>query len=260
MNEAVPDMRDSGPVPATGGIWSWLSKAALSLAIFSVVFLIVTTVGARAGLWPILDSFRLLKFPIFILALAGAMAAICLVAGFVRRPRRGLSRAITALLISLLGLWVPVSHFLSPRAAIHDITTDTENPPQFVDVLPLRANAPNSADYGGPEVAAIQKKTYPDLGPLHTQQTPDVVISAAQDTARAMGWKIVAYVPDQGRLEATATTRWMGFNDDVIVRVVADGNGSRVDVRSVSRMGKGDLGANAQRVRKFLIHLDDKLK
>jgi uncharacterized protein (DUF1499 family) len=73
--------------------------------------------------------------------------------------------------------------------------------------------------------------------------------------ARAQGWEIVAAVPAEGRIEATDTTRFFGFKDDIVIRVKAEGAGSRVDVRSLSRVGKSDVGKNASRIRAYLIAL-----
>lgn len=135
---------------------------------------------------------------------------------------------------------------------IHDITTDTNDPPRFADILPLRKYAPNSADYGGPDLAMQQHAAYPDIQPvtlhLPTQQT----FTQALNTAAAMGWDIVAANPAEGRIEATDTTRWFGFKDDIVIRIQAQGEDSQVDVRSVSRVGKSDVGTNAQRIRVYL--------
>jgi uncharacterized protein (DUF1499 family) len=138
---------------------------------------------------------------------------------------------------------------------IHDITTDTEDPPQFVALLATRQASSNGAAYGGPAVAAEQKKGYPDIVPLLLPDPPERVFARIEAAARGMGWHIVAAVPAEGRLEATATTPLLRFKDDVVVRVVPALNGSRVDVRSVSRFGRGDMGANAKRVRAFLAAL-----
>ena len=120
---------------------------------------------------------------------------------------------------------------------IHDITTDTENPPVFVSVLALRKNAPNSAIYGGPEIAEQQHAAYPDIRPLVSDLPPAKAFERSLSVARQMGWKIVDENPAEGRIEATATTRWFGFKDDVVLRIApAAGNGSRVDIRSVSRV------------------------
>jgi uncharacterized protein (DUF1499 family) len=121
-----------------------------------------------------------------------------------------------------------------------------------VAVLPLRRGAPNSADYAGAALAAQQRAGYPDLGPARLAAPPDQVFARAVEIARGLGWQIVAAVPAEGRLEATDRTRWFGFRDDVVVRVTAEGTGTRVDVRSVSRVGRSDLGTNARRIRRFL--------
>lgn len=136
---------------------------------------------------------------------------------------------------------------------IHDITTDTENPPVFVSVLALRKDAPNSATYGGPEIAAQQHAAYPDIRPLVSDLPPERAFERSRSVARQMGWDIVDENPAEGRIEATATTRWFGFKDDVVVRIApAAGDGSRVDIRSVSRVGRSDVGTNARRIRTFL--------
>ena len=135
---------------------------------------------------------------------------------------------------------------------IHDITTDTETPPAFVAILPLRAGVPNSVEYGGPELAAQQRTGYPDLGPLTLQIPPTQAFTHALTAARAMGWEIAASEATEGRIEATDTTFWFGFKDDVVVRITPAGGGSRIDVRSVSRVGKSDIGTNAKRITEYL--------
>ena len=70
-----------------------------------------------------------------------------------------------------------------------------------------------------------------------------------------MGWEVVAADPAAGRIEAVATTFWFGFKDDIVVRVAPAGAGSLIDARSKSRVGVGDLGTNAQRLRAYLERL-----
>ncbi|MBV8030923.1 MAG: DUF1499 domain-containing protein, partial [Betaproteobacteria bacterium] len=135
---------------------------------------------------------------------------------------------------------------------IHDITTDMENPPVFAAVLPMRKGAENKADYGGKEVAEQQKAGYPDIQPLRLAVPPNVAFARAREAAQEMGWEIVASDPAQGRIEATDTTFWFHFKDDIVVRIAGDGAGSRVDVRSLSRVGRSDIGTNARRIRAYL--------
>ena len=172
-------------------------------------------------------------------------------------PRRGLKWALLGITVGLMSAGVPWSQLRMAQSVpqIHDITTDTANPPQFAAVLRLREVAPNPSTYGGPVVAAQQKEAYPDLAPEILDAPPDAVFEHALSAARTLGWSIVAAVPGEGRLEATDTTFWFGFKDDVVVRIAAEGTGSRVDVRSVSRVGRSDVGANAKRIRAFLKEL-----
>jgi uncharacterized protein (DUF1499 family) len=159
---------------------------------------------------------------------------------------------IAAVAVLVIGLFI---FKMASVPRIHDITTDTEDPPQFVALLATRQASSNGAVYGGPAVAAAQKKGYPDIIPLLLPDPPERAFARIEAAARGLGWRIVAAVPAEGRLEATATTPLLRFKDDVVVRVVPALNGSRVDVRSVSRFGRGDMGANAKRVRAFLAAL-----
>jgi len=138
---------------------------------------------------------------------------------------------------------------------IHDITTDTDNPPGFVAILPLRRNAPNPAEYGGPEIAAQQRAAYPDVQPVTLNVPPDQAFERALTAARARGWEIVEANSTAGRIEATDTTLWFGFKDDVVIRITPGDGGSRIDVRSVSRVGRSDAGTNARRIQNFLHQL-----
>jgi uncharacterized protein (DUF1499 family) len=127
----------------------------------------------------------------------------------------------------------------------------------FVDVIPLRQaeGAVNPPEYLGPAVAVQQKKAYPDLAPLDLASAPTETFTKAAATARAMGWEIVAEKPAEGRIEATAVTAWFGFKDDIVIRVAAIASGSRIDMRSKSRVGRSDVGANAARIREYLAKL-----
>ena len=125
------------------------------------------------------------------------------------------------------------------------------SPPSCCCARVRRTQPPTAA----PPSPRSKKKAYPDLAPEILDALPDAVFKHALAAARTLGWNIVSAVPGEGRLEATDTTFWFGFKDDVVVRVVAEGTRSRVDVRSVSRVGRSDVGANARRIRAFLKEL-----
>jgi uncharacterized protein (DUF1499 family) len=233
---------------------TWLSRSALLLALGSAIAAMLAGFGSRMGWWHFQTGFEILKsaayggFGSAFLAFAACLAALW------RGPRR---EAWIALVPLLLGLVVGGIPWQMKRTAqrvppIHDITTDTDDPPRFADILPLRKYSPNSADYGGPDLAAQQRAAYPDIQPVTFRMPTQQVFTQAVKAADAMGWDIVAADPEEGRIEATDTTLWFGFKDDIVIRIQSRGDQSRVDVRSVSRVGKSDVGANAQRIRAYL--------
>ena len=191
---------------------------------------------------------------------AGAGALISAIAAFVARKgsdRRAFRLAVAAATAGLLAFGGIMMLRAKAQSVppIHDISTDTLEPPQFVAVLPLRAGAMNPPEYAGPAVAAQQTAAYPQISPLVLNVAPDQAYSRALAAAAALGWDIVAAVPTEGRIEATDTTAWFGFKDDVVIRIRPQGNASRVDVRSKSRVGMSDLGANAERIGRLLDRL-----
>jgi uncharacterized protein (DUF1499 family) len=198
-------------------------------------------------------AFGLLRYA----AYAGAAAAlVALIAGGVsysRGARMGLTLSIVALIAALTALAVPYSWQRRAQSLprIHDISTDLENPPQFEAVVPLRKDAPNSLERP-PVIAEQQRKGYPDLQPLTLSVPRDQAFDRALAVAQEKGWEIVTADKASGRIEATDTTRWFGFKDDVVIRLTPWGAGTRVDVRSVSRVGLSDIGTNARRIEDFL--------
>jgi uncharacterized protein (DUF1499 family) len=157
------------------------------------------------------------------------------------------------------GLFTPLRQLRSGRGlpSIHDITTDPEDPPRFSAVLPRRTGRVSPPEYDGPDAATQQRRAYPDIVPLDLDVTPERAIDEAAVVAGELGWEIVAVDRTRGVLEAIDTTFWFRFKDDIVVRVRPSGpSRSRVDVRSKSRVGRGDLGANARRIREFAAALD----
>ena len=227
----------------------------LLAALAAVLLLAGSGAGYRMGWWEYRRGFEMLSWALYAGLAAAALALVALALPKVRAGRRaGLS---AALVVGLAVAYVPWHWREQAQSVprIHDISTDTENPPRFVAVLPLRKGAPNTAEYGGKEVAEAQRKGYPDIQPKMLEVPPTVAFSRALETAERMGWTLVANDPAEGRIEATDTTFWYGFKDDIVIRVTPAGAGSRVDVRSVSRMGRSDIGTNARRIRRYLAKL-----
>jgi uncharacterized protein (DUF1499 family) len=134
---------------------------------------------------------------------------------------------------------------------INDITTDIVNPPVFQSAQIQRGAGDNSIDYPGKNVADQQVQAYPDITPLETPLPSDAAFAQCLAAAEQLGWRIVGQDRMQGLIEAEDRTLIFGFIDDVVIRIASTGNGSRIDLRSASRAGVGDLGVNARRIIEF---------
>jgi uncharacterized protein (DUF1499 family) len=233
------------------------ARAALGVTALAGLGVLGPGPGYRLGWWGLRVAFGLLWWGAMLALGAAALSLAVLLVSLVARAHRAAGLAVLSLVVALAVLAVPWRMQAAARRAplIHDITTDPEDPPAFVAVLPRRTGATNPVAYGGPAVAAQQRAAYPDVVPLDLPAPPARVFPAVEAAARALGWTVVAADPAAGRLEATATTPWFGFKDDVVVRLRPHTGGTRVDVRSLSRIGGGDLGTNAARVRAFLARL-----
>jgi len=208
--------------------------------------------GTRLGWWGFGTGLAILRNSTYAALGLGGLAILVLL---VPRLRAGnAATALATLFISVGIVWLPLQWMYQARSlpVINDITTDTVDPPAFVAILPRRADAPVPSVYPGAATAQAQRAAYPDISPLVLRIPPADAFAKAEAAARAAGWDVVANDPASGRIEATATTGWFGFKDDIVVRVTPVPGGSRVDVRSVSRVGKSDLGANAKRIRSYL--------
>ena len=235
------------------------------LAIIALITTLIAALGYRTRLVSLTPAFITfgLGLLVALTSIAISLAGTIFVVAKGLRPGYGLSQILLGM--GIAGLVIAIPGYLlftgggQGLPAIHDISTDIEDPPLFVDVLPLRANAPNTADYGGPEIGQLQRQAYPDIIPLILAGAPEQVFDQALTTAMELGWTIAGSNREDGRIEATDTTFWFGFEDDVVVRLRPDKNGTRVDVRSVSRVGGGDVGTNSKRIRGYLAKLKDTL-
>jgi uncharacterized protein (DUF1499 family) len=228
-----------------------------ALAVAALILLALSPVGWRAGWWHFRFAFFwLMTSSAYIAAAAVVVCVLALAVGRSRLGARGISAAGIGFVLSVVLVYVPWQYTQRVNSVprIHDITTDTDNPPAFVAALPVRASEKaNTLTYEGPELAKQQRAAYPDLVPLKVGLPTNEAFQRALDAAKAMpGWTVVDSDPATGRIEANETSRWFHFVDDVVIRVAADGAGSRIDIRSVSRQGRSDFGVNARRIRAYM--------
>src|SRR5574340_366967 len=233
---------------------------AFAIAAFAALTALASGFGHRFGFWTYGFGFMLLG----VAAWAGAAGALLSLGAGAWALRSGGRRA---LLLSVAGIaagaltfgvpWMQVRHARSVPP-IHDISTDTRQPPEFVALLQTRREAPNGADYGGAQVAEAQQRGYPDIAPLTYPAPAADAFARCLDAARALGWEIAAADAKALRIEATDRTLFFGFRDDIVIRITPLDSASRVDVRSASRVGRSDLGANARRIRAFFRRLAPK--
>jgi len=231
-----------------------------SLTVLFVIAEIMSGLGTRWGFWGFRTGLGILRWAAYGEAAAVIITiAICIIAVYTRKWGIFIF-SIICIIAGVAAVSVPLKMYRAAQSlpAIHDITTDTKNPPKFNVILGLRKDAPNPAEYGGPVIGSQQLAAYPDIKPVMLAVTPGKAFEICLSTAREMGWDIVNADPDKGIIEGTDTTFWFGFKDDIIIRITPSEKGSRIDLRSVSRVGKSDVGTNAKRIRNFINKLKKK--
>lgn len=269
----MPQPKPEAPADQTGRtqqtmaaqVALWVLYFALAVAVLSFLAMALPGPLYRIKALSLSGAFHSITYGAYGGIIGGALGVVML--PIIWTAHRGTRRFILPILAIVLGgiawgipyLWLKKAESVPP---IHDITTDTTNPPQFLpDVLALRAkaHAVNSTVYGGPKVAALQEKAYPSIRPMFFKLPPGKVFAGALRAAKAMGWKLDSEHPGRGIIEASSTTFWFGFTDDVVIRIEAQPDGTRLDIRSESRIGRSDIGRNAERIRRFRSMLYTKL-
>jgi len=227
------------------------ATAGAALGAVAAAAMLVGAGGALLGLVPSAPAFRIfgLGFLLGVLTLLVSLVGLWRTRSAASRPGRG--RALAGLGVGLVAgsILLRTALVSGTLPAINDITTDPEDPPRFEAAREL---AGEDMTYPGDSFAPQQRAAYPDLASIRLEAPPARALERAEAAARALGWTVVDVDPEDGRLEAYDVTPLFRFVDDVVVRVrPAPAGGSVVDVRSRSRDGKGDLGANARRIHAF---------
>ncbi len=231
---------------------------AFSIANFLVFSLVLLgPLGSKFGIWDFSIGFLIL--------LAGLVGCLlCLIVFLVLwlRSRKTVGRFSSSSygLMGLNGLAVGgllfqlMLAFRSPP--IHDISTDIWDVPEFDKIVSIRGVNSNSLDYNSEYTGSLQQKHYPSLQTLRIPIGVDEALNKTIDVFEQLGFEVVHVDEGNKIVEATATTFWFGFKDDVVARVRQSDDGVIYDVRSISRVGLSDLGTNARRVEKILERLE----
>jgi uncharacterized protein (DUF1499 family) len=228
--------------------WSFVVLAIALLLVAGTAYAII---GSRNGLTDYRSAFTLLRQIGQVGAAVLVVAAITLVFAFRARQGVAYSAAATVVLAALVGSMYLNQAAPPPGPLINDITTDLEDPPRFDAVVPLRPAGSNPVEYGGVEVAANQRAVHPEVQPIMSELPREQAFARALEVAEDMGWDIVSQDASAGVIEAVDTTTFFRFKDDVVIRLRPNGQGSRIDLRSRSRVGLSDLGKNAARIMQY---------
>lgn len=242
------------------------------LAYVGLGIIVLSTLLFRTGILdytiPLRSVVLVTAIPLGGVALATIISLIAILVGAVAlvlslRSGKLNTSAAVGVLIAISVAIVPVMGFVDAltHPLIHDVSTDLENPLRFEAVLdkrPASANALETSAEMRAETTALQKQGYPHLAPLMLGMTQEKAFDLVLANVKDMGWEIISAEENTGIIEAVASTQLFGFQDDVILRVQAQTgyNKTRVDMRSVSRVGESDLGANAKRIAAFLAQVD----
>jgi uncharacterized protein (DUF1499 family) len=240
--------------------------AALALSSTALCLLAVAPFGWRLGWWHYgFGLYRLMPASAVLAVIAAALSILTVVQRWAELRPRALAMLAAAVALSAVLIYVPLqySRTRSSLPAIHDISTDMAHPPVFKAVLPARAaEGANSLEARGAELARMQMSAYPDMRPLLTGLPLAAAFNEALNVAKSMpGWTIATagIAADAGYIEASQSSRWFRFIDDVVIRITPCEGGSRIDMRSVSRHGHSDYGVNAARIRAYLSALQDRI-
>ncbi|ATC87381.1 DUF1499 domain-containing protein [Pseudoalteromonas sp. NZS127_1] len=225
-----------------------------------IAFLLVILPGPlyKFGIVELGVAFTGFKFGVYA---GGAALVLLIVQALFMRKTLTLSSGVIALVFSVVAIAMPLNMMNKAEGvpAIHDISTDLVNPPKFVAIAPLRANASNPVEYAGEETAVQQRKAYPELVTLSFAQSKADLMTASEQAVKNLGFALVSANTATGIVEATDTTTWFGFKDDVVIRIKDEGSQRFVDIRSKSRVGRSDLGKNAERIHSIINELNSLL-
>ncbi|MFL0808827.1 MAG: DUF1499 domain-containing protein [Agarilytica sp.] len=230
-----------------------LMKSFFYTQCFFILIMVVGILGQRFGVLPLKVALGTFAIALMLALVVSVMALVFFILSFVSLPTSMRFPALAAFSMGMLPV-LSIIMMAGPGLKvpqIHDISTDLENNIAFSNAQRLRKAGENSLERPSNKVLELQAGYYTALEPLVVVQSPPEAYAIALEAAKSLSWTIEHEAPEAGTFEATEKTRLFAFVDDVVVRVSAIEQGSVIDTRSVSRVGKSDLGANAKRIEAF---------
>lgn len=237
------------------------AKVLFWISLVTAILFLLSGYGYRWNFWELGTAFTILRYSAYT-----AIGLTVISAGSIWFLRKDGFKVVSLSVIALLLMgsatvtalyWQQKARSVPP---IHDITTDIENPPEFVAIVRLRADAPNPHEYDAEESADAQREAYPHIQPLYLNADIQDVMDEAVLLITERNWQLAAINRKDGRVEATHKLPWFGFKDDVVILFTETDEGTRVDMRSKSRIGRSDIGVNADRIEKYLTDLKNKIE
>lgn len=234
----------------TSSLWA---KFVFYIGLIGLATLPIGALGSRFGAWPFTTGFQVLFGGILLAAIALVLGIACYVRAAMRKRDADkmpsvIGATVSVITLAWMGLQFATASTVPP---IHNISTNLEDPPAFHAALQARESCSNAHDYDEDDAKA-QAAGYDDLAGIRSNEDVAANVAQAAAVARQLGWDVIGEDTELGLVEAVDTTFWFGFKDHVVIRARAEGDGTAVDLRSVSCVGQSDLGANAARIRAFI--------
>lgn len=267
MNASTEQQNTSSTV--TAKVVTAVAILALVAGIALGVYALFAALGVWFGMWDFRTGFNMLRTANTSATWIALLGLVATVAVYFAARRMGLANTMRLTGFAAIGTLAAALTYIVPQTyspadgtpAIHDITTDTDNPPQYIAIAPLRADAPNNMIYGQQanwdkeRMAAAQREAYPDIVPQVFNESKEALFNRTLAAVNALGWEVIAQDLNTGRIEATDTTFWFRFKDDVVIEISESTQGAVLNARSLSRVGTSDVGKNAARLRELFARL-----
>jgi uncharacterized protein (DUF1499 family) len=250
----VKEINAAGLSTISTGNRTFIYKTGLFFLVASICVVFLGPIGSRIGWWDYYFAVTLFKWAAMLAAsFVMIVGGMLLAKGSSRKKAIFISLTFLVLAIPVLATLLYWKKAKQTYPPIQDISTDLFEPPEFW-------YAPNVKVYNPLAIADMQMEAYPDVEPAVLTLPFDQAFNLIHEIVQDTGWEILAVEPENGRIEATDTTFWFGFSDDVVIRVTREGESSTIDIRSTSRFGSGgDGGTNAKRILRLLKELDRRI-